>query len=206
MKKILALILAALMMMTVLVACGEKTEGTENNDVVENDDTAAENTDANTDENTEENSGEENVDASSATPAEIIAKLNENKQPQFMIGEIPVDLSDVDAVLYYTGLESGEKIKEISVFESMMGSQAYSVVVARLNDAADAEEVANGMKSGINPRKWICVEADDLRVVAAGDLVMLVMISSEYASDVTAADYVDAFTSYVGGTLDIDLK
>ena len=123
-----------------------------------------------------------------------------------MIGEIPVDLADPDAVLYYTGLESAEKIKEVSVFEAMMGSQAFSVVVARLNDAADAEEIANAMKNGIDQRKWICVEADDLRVVAAGDLVMLVMISSEYAADVTAADYVDAFTNYVGGTLDIDLK
>ena len=199
MKKILALILAALMMMTVLVACGDKTENGDdvNNDVVENDDTAA-------DENND--SAENNDAAANETPAEIIVKLNEHKQPQFMTGEIPVDLADADAVLYYTGLASAEKIKEISVFESMMGSQAFSVVVARLNDAADAEEVANGMKNGIDQRKWICVEADDLRVVAAGDLVMLVMISSEYAADVTAADYVDAFTSYVGGTLDIDLK
>ena len=200
MKKILALILAALMMMTVLVACGDKTENNDvNNDEVvdSNDDTAADSND---------DAAENNDAAVAETPAEIIAKLNENKQPQFMIGEIPVDLADADAVLYYTGLESAEKIKEISVFESMMGSQAFSVVVARLNDAADAEEVANGMKNGIDQRKWICVEADDLRVVAAGDLVMLVMISSEYAADVTAADYVDAFTNYVGGTLDIDLK
>ncbi len=200
MKKILALILAALMMMTVLVACGDKTENDDvNNDEVvdSNDDTAADSND---------DAAENNDAAVAETPAEIIAKLNENKQPQFMIGEIPVDLADADAVLYYTGLESAEKIKEVSVFESMMGSQAFSVVVARLNDAADAEEVANGMKNGIDQRKWICVEADDLRVVAAGDLVMLVMISSEYAADVTAADYVDAFTNYVGGTLDIDLK
>lgn len=200
MKKILALILAALMMMTVLVACGDKTENNDvNNDEVvdSNDDTAADSND---------DAAENNDAAVAETPAEIIAKLNENKQPQFMIGEIPVDLADADAVLYYTGLESAEKIKEVSVFESMMGSQAFSVVVARLNDAADAEEVANGMKNGIDQRKWICVEADDLRVVAADDLVMLVMISSEYAADVTAADYVDAFTNYVGGTLDIDLK
>ncbi|MBQ4054680.1 MAG: hypothetical protein IJD17_03120 [Clostridia bacterium] len=200
MKKILALILAALMMMTVLVACGDKTENDDvNNDEVvdSNDDTAADSND---------DAAENNDAAASETPAEIIVKLNEHKQPQFMIGEIPVDLADADAVLYYTGLESAEKIKEVSVFESMMGSQAFSVVVARLNDAADAEEVANGMKNGIDQRKWICVEADDLRVVAAGDLVMLVMISSEYAADVTAADYVDAFTNYVGGTLDIDLK
>lgn len=200
MKKILALILAALMMMTVLVACGDKTENDDvNNDEVvdSNDDTAADSND---------DAAENNDAAVAETPAEIIVKLNEHKQPQFMIGEIPVDLADADAVLYYTGLESAEKIKKISVFESMMGSQAFSVVVARLNDAADAEEVANGMKNGIDQRKWICVEADDLRVVAADDLVMLVMISSEYAADVTAADYVDAFTNYVGGTLDIDLK
>jgi len=108
MKKILALILAALMMMTVLVACGDKTENDDvNNDEVvdSNDDTAADSND---------DAAENNDAAASETPAEIIVKLNEHKQPQFMIGEIPVDLADADAVLYYTGLESAEKIKEVS--------------------------------------------------------------------------------------------
>ena len=204
MKKILALLLAALMMMTVLVACGEKTDENNNENIDENvtdnvnDDTAADTT-----EDTADESASAGLDG---TLSEIIVKLNEQKTPEFMTGEIPVDLTDADSVKYMTGLDSAEKVKEAAAHESMMGSQAYSLVLVRLNDAADAEAVATEMKNGIDQRKWICVEADDLRVVASGDLVMLIMIDSEYASTVTAADYVDAFTALAGGSLDVDLK
>ena len=199
MKKILALLLAALMMMTVLVACGEKTDENNNENIDENvNDTAAD---------SNEDDADENASAGiEGTLSEIIVKLNEKKTPEFMTGEIPVDLADADAVKYMTGLDSAEKIKEAAVHESMMGSQAYSLVLVRVNDAADAEAVATEMKNGIDQRKWICVEADDLRVVASGDIVMLVMISTEYAEVITAADYVDAFTALAGGSLDVDLK
>jgi hypothetical protein len=86
----------------------------------------------------------------------------------------------------------------------MMGSQAYSLVVVKLKDAADAEAVAAEMLSGINPRKWICVEADDLRVSAAGDAVVLIMVGSAHADVATAAGITEAFSAVAGGlTLDM---
>lgn len=194
MKKILALLLCAVMMMSVLVACGEKTEAPET------DAPAADDTAADTEENKTPTTSE-----SALSLSEIIVKLNEQKTPEFMTGEMPVDITDAEALKYMTGLGSAEKIKEAAVHESMMGAQAYSLVLVRLNNPADAEAVATEMKEGIDPRKWICVEADDMRVVACGDIVMLVMISSEYASAVTAEDYVNAFKVVVGEP-SVDLK
>ena len=53
------------------------------------------------------------------------------------------------------------------------------------------------MKSGVDPRKWICVEADDMLVAGYADVVMLIMVSS--SGDLTAQSFVDAFQKVVGG-------
>ena len=64
------------------------------------------------------------------------------------------------------------------------------------------DEIAAEMKAGINPAKWICVEADDLQVVACGDVVLLIMVSSQLS--VTSQDIVDAFREVCGGTLTVE--
>lgn len=135
--------------------------------------------------------------------SEIIDKIYAEQPVEFPVGTIEVDLSDADAVKAYTGLDSTDKIKEATVSESMMGSQAYSLVLVRLNDANDAETVANEMKAGIDPAKWICVEADDLSVVAYGDTVMLIMVGSSLS--VSSEQIVTAFKTVCGGTLSVEL-
>ena len=56
---------------------------------------------------------------------------------------------------------------------------------------------------GIDPFKWICVGAEDLQIVAQGDLIMLFMTSSEASQ--TSDDFVAAFTEILGET-DLELK
>ena len=181
MKRIVALVLVTIMSMSVLVGCGQK------------------------------NAAEPSQTPSQA-PAEkpaltmdltqIIDKIYENKKVELNLATMPVDLTDIDAVTSYTGLTDTSKIKEVVASEPMMGSQAYSLVLVRTNDSADAEAVADAMKAGINPRKWICVEADDLKVATYGDVVMLIMVSTQLADTVTADEIVDAFQTVAGGTLD----
>ena len=50
--------------------------------------------------------------------------------------------------------------------------------------------------TGNLPRKWICVEADDLKVAGFGDVVMLMMVNSD--SGMTAQSFVDAFAKVAG--------
>ena len=79
----------------------------------------------------------------------------------------------------------------------MIGAQPYSLVLARVSEGADMEAIKNAMFNGINTRKWICVEADQLRVVSSGDVIMLVMVGSDFVPGL-ADKMVDAFAANVG--------
>ena len=157
-------------------------------------------------ENTEPD-GESELDDGPDLGGELALTDTENKLTalfnacpmQFGTMIMPVDLSDVDAVKAYTGLDSVDQIIEAAVCEPMISSQAYSLVLVKVKDATEAESVADAMKTGINPAKWVCVEADDLDVVTVGDYVLLAMMSSEFAEDATAKDVTDAFV----GLLDV---
>ena len=135
------------------------------------------------------------------TMEELLNKTIEQRPVEFMGGVVPVDLTDSTeeglwAIKSYTGLDSAEKIAEAAAFEPMMGSLAFSMVLVRVAEGADAKAVAESMKSGIDTRKWICVEADDLKVAGFGDVVMLIMLNSD--SGMTAQSFVDAFAKVAG--------
>lgn len=142
------------------------------------------------------------------TLEEILNKIVEKQPVEFMGGVMSVDVADTSedglwAVKYYTGLDSAENITEAAFFEPMMGSIAYSMVTVRVAEGADAKAVAESMKAGIDTRKWICVEADDLMVAGYGDVVMLIMVGSD--SGMTAQSYVDAFQAVCGAELDFTI-
>ena len=171
MKKFVAVVLALAMVLS-MAACGKKTEETE-----------------------------APVLKVEGTMEELLNKTIEQRPVEFMGGVIPVDLTDTSedglwVLKNYTGLDSAESITEAAAFEPMMGSLAFSMVMVRLAEGADAKTVAESMKSGIDTRKWICVEADDLKVAGFGDVVMLIMVNSD--SGMTAQSFVDAFAKVTG--------
>ena len=133
----------------------------------------------------------------------IINNINTVIPVEVFGGTIGLDLTDTSedglwSLKAFTGLDNADLISEAMVFEPMMGSIPYSMVLVRAADAANAEAVADAMKAGIDQRKWICVEADDLLVTACGDVVMLIMVGSD--TGLTAQGYVDAFASVMGST------
>lgn len=153
-----------------------------------------------------DNGGEtETVDLSAKTLSEIIDMIYEKKPVEINVMTSSVDLTNADMLKYNTGLDSADKIKEAAVSEAMIGSQAYSLVLVRVNDSADAADVAQSMKDGINTAKWICVQADDLKVSAYNDLVLLIMVDSQLSDTVTSAEITDAFKEICGGTLSVEL-
>ena len=149
---------------------------------------------------TSSSSGKTEAKAPSGTPAEIIDKIYE-KAPavEFPLGTMEVDLADLDALKMFTGLSSAEKIESAAVSEAMMGSQAYSLIVVKAKDAKYSADVMEEMVNGIDQRKWICVEADDLSAAAMGNVVVMMMVSSEYAETITSKDVIDAFSAVCGG-------
>ena len=142
------------------------------------------------------------------TMEENVMKVMEIAPVEFMGGTIPVDLTDTSedgkwAVQYFTGLSDASKITDVSVYESMTGSQAFSLVMVRTAEGADPKAVAQEMTDNIDTRKWICVGADDKIVAGYGDTVMLIMVDSQLG--LSAQSYVDAFKTVCGADLDFTI-
>ena len=142
------------------------------------------------------------------TMEENTMKVMEIAPVEFMGGIIPVDLTDTSedgkwAVSYFTGLSDAAKITDVAVYESMMGSQAFSLVMVRTAEGTDPKAVAEEMKSGIDPRKWIWVGADEIMAAGYSDTVMFIMVDSQLG--LKAQSYVDAFTQVAGGELDFTI-
>ncbi|MGM9604960.1 MAG: hypothetical protein ACI3XG_07830 [Faecousia sp.] len=138
------------------------------------------------------------------TPEEIIAKIYEVHQPlKLNVVSMELDLTDADAVAYNTGLESADKLGAAWVSEPMMGSQAYSLVVARVKDAADAPQVAKDIYDKVNTAKWICVEADTKTAAYSGDVVMFFMVGSQFAESATVDTMLEAFKTVCGGNVTV---
>ena len=172
MKKFVAIVLALSLVLSLAACGGKKTQETEAAALTEE-----------------------------GTMEELLNKTIEQRPVEFMGGVIPVDLTDSSedglwALKSYTGLDSAAQISEAAAFEPMMGSMAFSLVLVRTVEGADSKAVAESMKSGIDTRKWICVEADDLKVAGFGDVVMLIMLNSD--SGMTAQSFVDAFAKVAG--------
>ena len=104
----------------------------------------------------------------------------------------------------YTGLDSAEKITDVAAYEPMTGSQAFSLVMVRVANAGEAKTVAQQMKDNIDPRKWICVGADEVKVAGCGDTVMFIMLDSNLG--MKAQSFVDAFSDLSGGKLDFVIE
>ena len=144
------------------------------------------------------------ADLSGESAEALVNKIYETKVPEFALMTMPVDLADAEMVAWQTGINDPALLKEAVISESMMSSQAYSMVMVRVNDAAKAEEVAQMMLDNIDPRKWICVAADDIDAAIYGDLVLFVMIDSSFG--IPAADFIGAFKTIAGGALDKELS
>lgn len=127
-------------------------------------------------------SGNKNV---GGTLEQIMEKLYKNVPPQnlpMMLDNIEVNAENIES---YIG-RSDIKFKEALANESMTGSIAHSIVLLRLEDAKEAEDVVAKIKETANPRKWICVQASKVSVKSKGDLVMLIMTNESLAPSLEA--------------------
>ena len=135
------------------------------------------------------------------TMEELLNEIVAQQPVEFDGGVETIDLTDTSeegqwAIKSSTGLDNAGVLTEAAVFEPMIGSIAFSMVMVRVAPGEDIKSVAEAMKSGINPRKWVCVEADDMLVTGYRDVVMLIMLDTSY--DLTAQSFVDAFGKVVG--------
>lgn len=131
---------------------------------------------------------------------------NCTQKPEFALGETTaIDTSDAFALQSYLGLTDASLVQEAVFSEPMINAQAYSLCALRVAEGKDPKNVAQSVLDGVDPRKWICVEADQVRVGVWGDTVVLAMVSSDLAPTL-ADDLMTAYSKTVGGDLEVILK
>ena len=80
------------------------------------------------------------------------------------------------------------EFEEALASESATGSIAHSVILIRVKDNANVELIEERLEDTVNPRKWICVEAEEVEVESRGNLILVVM-----SNEITADKIVDEF-------------
>ena len=128
--------------------------------------------------------GSSNVEGSlEELMTKVYSTLKEDETPM-MLMNVEVTKENVESYLGTSDIE----FKEALASESATGSIAHSVVLLRVEDNADVEQIKENIKKSVNPRKWICVEAEEVKVESKGNLILLVM-SNKVAADKIVAEF-----------------
>ncbi len=90
-----------------------------------------------------------------------------------------------DKFSWYFGIEAIEGAEGLAS-ESMIGSIAHSICILRLPEGSDAGKIADSVKENIDPRKWICVEAEKTIVKQKDNIIVLIMTFEDVADAVAA--------------------
>ena len=140
--------------------------------------------------------------------SEIVNKVVKENPVEFQGATKKLDLKDTSEegkwlIQSTLGMDDVSKIKEAAAFEPEIGSLAFSLVMVRVKDSADTKAVAEEMKKNIDPRKWICVEANDIKAAGYGDVIMFIMLDD--GLDLKAQDFVDGFKKVCGADPDFTI-
>lgn len=92
-----------------------------------------------------------------------------------------IDTTDDMTVKMVTGLENANDIEYLVVSEPMITSQAYSMVLAKVKEGVDANQIAKLMSENVDQSKWICVTAEKVYATSSGDIIFLVMSDEKEA-------------------------
>ena len=115
---------------------------------------------------------------------EIVNKIYEGKDLFSSIETREINLNDENEAGMAIGTADASKYEYLVLSEPMIGAQAYSVVIGKVKDGVDANEVAKELSESVNMRKWICVSAEKLYATSSNDIVFLVMADSEMSKSV----------------------
>ena len=173
-KRILSVILALLLAMTVFVACDK--EPAENN---------GDNNAAPVAENAEElltkayPTFAENLAPAFEMPAEDIMMsfmggyYNENDETTLKQGPgaVPVD-NDAIASIALLPADVTAKVDDAAMFQHPMMVNFFVGAAFRVTNAADVDAVANAMKDAIANNQWVCGQPEGYYVIKVGNFVV----------------------------------
>ena len=107
---------------------------------------------------------------------DLIAKVTKDAtDPEMALIEVEVTEDMFSWYLFIDPIDGAEAM----VSEPMIGSIPHSVVLLRVPDSVDAEAVRGEIEEKLDPRKWVCVEAEKTAVLRRGNLILMVMSDTE---------------------------
>lgn len=69
----------------------------------------------------------------------------------------------------------------------MMSSIPYELILLKLDENADVDAVKSAIKENANPRKWVCVEAEEVIVESIDNTVLFLMANKTEADPIKNA-------------------
>ena len=115
--------------------------------------------------------GNKNIEGSLEDIMEkVYADIDDEDKPMMLTN---IELTD-ENIKDYIGTDKIE-YEEALANESGVGSIAHSVVLIRVKKGANVELIKEKIENSVNPRKWVCVEADEVEVESKGNLIILIM-------------------------------
>ena len=112
----------------------------------------------------------------------LYESIPENQRPMMLMNTV----IDSENAAYFLGTDDID-YKEAVASEPAVSSIAYSVVMVRMNAGADIEKAKESIRNSVDPRKWVCVEAEKVEVLNRGDVILLIMSSEENVKNVKQA-------------------
>lgn len=103
--------------------------------------------------------------------------------------ETPVNRDNFE---YYFGISDRSVAESTFVSEPMMGAIPFGISMLRVKDGEDAAKIAAQMKSGVDPRRWVCVTASYVETAVNGNVILLVLDDDS----ARGAAIVEAFRNY----------
>lgn len=115
-------------------------------------------------------------DAISFIDVNVYSQCYDSLPMSVVTNALPLD--DMDTITHNTGLTDLTGVTDIIISESMVGSIAYSLVMVR-TDGTNTDDIQTALEEQINPQKWLCVWADQIRTIRLDNDIILVMANAD---------------------------
>ncbi|WP_019849410.1 hypothetical protein [Desulfitobacterium sp. PCE1] len=117
-----------------------------------------------------------------ATLEDKMTKLLTGVKIDVLTGDTEVT---ADRFAWYFGIDPIEGAEGLAS-EAMISSVAHSIALLQLPEGVDPAKTAAAIEQKIDPRKWICVQAEKTVVKHKGNLILVIMSHKDIADGVAA--------------------
>lgn len=194
MKKTIALIIATLMLAASFAACNSKEDVSSTpptNESSKPADTESKPVDEPSSE--EPSKPEEKLDMDLSAIIEKLYEQTKVNEMYMMMMTSPLTADGFATVEEYNNTVEmlfgtpDIKFAECVYNMPMVGSQPYQLVLLRAEEGADVEALKATIKEKANPRRWVCVCADTVKVESVGNTIMFIMSRTDVAEGIAEA-------------------